>query len=149
MRACCFRCQRRSERGGGTGDSGRMHWKLPSTGGSPWQRGFSVGSADQGCRDALSCCSTSNDFVGLEREAKLGGDVVVAEFVGTVVAVDAFAAEVVVKALLAESKELRVQSPDSTEVFAQLLLLLVSKKLTRLKRKKKLPTEESLFFRSR
>jgi hypothetical protein len=79
----------------------------------------------------------------------LGGDVVVAEFVGTVVAVDAFAAEVVVKALLAESKELRVQSPDSTEVFAQLLLLLVSKKLTRLKRKKKLPTEESLFFRSR
>jgi hypothetical protein len=79
----------------------------------------------------------------------LGGDVGVAEFVGTVVAVDAFAAEVVVKALLAESKELRVQSPDSTEVFAQLLLLLVSKKLTRLKRKKKLPTEESLFFRSR
>jgi hypothetical protein len=80
----------------------------------------------------------------------LGGDVVVAEFVGTVVVVvDAFAVEVVVKALLAESKELRVQSPDSTEVFAQLLLLLVSKKLTRLKRKKKLPTEESLFFRSR
>ena len=149
MRACCFRCQRRSERGGGTGDSGRMHWKLPSTEGSPWRRGFSVGSADQGCRDALSCCSTSNDFVGLEREAKLGGDVVVAEFVGTVVAVDAFAAEVVVKALLAESKELRVQSPDLTAAFAQLLLLLVSKKLTRLKRKKKLPTEESLFFRSR
>ena len=108
---------------------------------------------DRGCRDVLSYFRVSNGSVGREREEKWGDGVVVvavadAETVGIAV-VGAFAVEVVVKALWEESKELRVQSPDLTVAFVLLLLLLVSKKLTKLKSKKKLPREESWSFRSR